>query len=829
MAEKPTYEELEQRVKELEKENTALTRAEEALKGSEEKFRSALMDLPIMINAVDQNSIIVFWNKKCEKITGYTAAEMIGNPNAMELLYPDREYLETELNKWAAQNYQLKNAELILSAKDGSAKTVLWTNTDFSTPEWIWAVGVDITARKRAEQELRYRSTIEASIAKASSLLVSSDEIDYDTILQIMGESVSVNRAYIFQIQEGGRRMSNNFEWCAPGTAPQIDMLQDLETNMFPWWMGQLRNGKNIVIRNVDELPPEAAGEKEILQAQQVRSLIAVPIWSKGQALWGFMGFDDTEKTRDLSGTEIEALQIVGEIISGDLERRASEDKLEFERGQLLSIFDSIDEIVYITDPNTYEILYVNQALKDAFQKELIGGICYREFQGIDSPCDFCTNEIILKQKPAPYRWDYHNPKLGRDFAIVDRIIKWPDGRDVRFELAIDITERKKFEERIQQVQKLEAIGTLARGIAHDFNNILFPLVGFAEMLKLDVPLDSPLQTHIDEILRAAMRSKALVKQILTFSRQGDHDIKPIKLHPIVKEALALIRSSIPTTIEIQHDIDPGCGVVIADSTQIHQTIMNLATNAYHAMEETGGKLKVHLKQIRLESDQSVFPEMTPGEYAHLTVADTGIGIEKDVMDKIFDPYFTTKEKGKGTGLGLSVVQGIVKSCNGDIRIYSEPGKGTEVHVYLPIMDRKADDIQTDRRESIQGGTEKILLVDDEETIVRMEQQMLERLGYRVTIRTGSVDALEVFKAHPDSFDLVFTDMTMPNMTGVQFAVEIKKIRPDIPVILCTGFDYQINDETSKALGIQGFVMKPVIMKEIAETIRKALDNSEKS
>jgi PAS domain S-box-containing protein len=447
MAEKPTYEELE-------KENTELKRAEEALKGNEEKFRSALMDLPIMINAVDQNSIVVFWNKKCEKITGYTAAEMIGNPNAMELLYPDREYLETELNKWAAQNYHLKNTELILSAKDGSDKTVLWTNTDFSTPEWIWAVGVDITDRKRAEGELRYRSSIEAAIAKVSSLLISSDEIDYDRILQIMGESVSVNRAYIFQIHEGGRRMANNFEWCAHGTAPQKDMLQDLETNMFPWWMGQLRNGKNIVIRNVDELPPEAAAEKEILQAQQIRSLIAVPIWSKGHALWGFMGFDDTEKTRDLSGTEIEALQIVGEIISGDLERRASEDKLEFEREQLLSIFDSIDEIIYITDPNTYEILYVNQALKDAFQKELIGGICYREFQGIDSPCDFCTNEIILKQKPAPYRWEYHNPKLGRDFTIVDRIIKWPDGHDVRFELAIDITERKRAEVALREKEK---------------------------------------------------------------------------------------------------------------------------------------------------------------------------------------------------------------------------------------------------------------------------------------------------------------------------------------------------------------------------------------
>ena len=255
---------------------------------------------------------------------------------------------------------------------------------------------------------------------------------------------------------------------------------------------------------------------------------------------------------------------------------------------------------------------------------------------------------------------------------------------------------------------------------------------------------------------------------------------------------------------------------------------MNLATNAYHAMEETGGRLNVTLKQVQLETGQSLFSEFVPGKYALLTVADTGIGIEKDVMDKIFDPYFTTKETGKGTGLGLSVVQGIVKSCNGEIRIYSKPGKGTEIQAYLPIIDRHVDDARTYRGQVIRGGTEKILLVDDEAAIVKMEQRMLERLGYGVIIRTGSVDALEAFKANPDAFDLVITDMTMPNMTGVQLAGEIKKIRPNIPVILCTGFSYHVNEEKSKALGIQGFVMKPMVMNEIAATIRKVLDDSEK-
>jgi PAS domain S-box-containing protein len=422
--------------------------------------------------------------------------------------------------------------------------------------------------------------------------------------------------------------------------------------------------------------------------------------------------------------------------------------------------------------------------------------------------------------------------KNGKILEVEDRgaVITWA-GRPAIVQTLRDITEEKRkkeernqLEAQLQQAQKMEAIGTLAGGIAHDFNNILFSLLGFSEMLKEDLPADSPLQRYADEVLSAALRAKDLVKQILTFSRQGDQDIKPIKLWPIVKEAVKLLRSSIPTTIDIQQDIDSNCGVVAADPTQIHQIVMNLVTNAYHAMEETGGKLKVQLKQVRLESEQTRLSDLVPGEYNLLAVTDTGIGIEKVIMDKIFDPYFTTKEDGKGTGLGLSVVLGIVKSCSGDIRIYSEPGKGTKVLVYLPVMDQKATDGKTDRSEPIQGGTEKILVVDDEAAIVRMEQQLLERLGYQVTIRTGSLDALEIFKADPHSFDLVLTDMTMPNMTGVQLAGEIKKIRPDIPVILCTGFSHQINDTKSKALGIQGFVMKPVAKKEIAETIRNVLD-----
>ena len=466
--------------------------------------------------------------------------------------------------------------------------------------------------------------------------------------------------------------------------------------------------------------------------------------------------------------------------------------------------FDSPQE--FLNEVDNITKIYANPKIRPEILKE------------IDKKGFVQGHEVEFRTKDGKNIW----------VKINTRIKTNRDGMVVYEGVMEDITDRKQLETQLQRAQKMEAIGTLAGGIAHDFNNILSPLLGYAEMLKEDLSVDSPLQTNADEILRASLRARDLVQQILAFSRQTEDELKPIKIHPVVKEATNLLRSSLPKTIDIEQNIDFNCGAVIAAPTQIHQILMNLATNAYHAMEDSGGILKVTLKQVRMEPDQSEFIELVPGAYACLTVSDTGVGIEKDILDRIFDPYFTTKAKGKGTGLGLSVVHGIAKSYGGDIRIYSEPGKGTEVYVYLPIMESKAEEKANDVIEPIQGGLEKILLVDDEEAIVRMEQQMLERLGYEVNTRTGSVDALEAFKADPDRYDLIITDMTMPNMTGIRLAKEIKKIRPGIPIIICTGFSDQINEEKCKALGIQGYVMKPIVIRKIAATIREALDKSEK-
>jgi len=387
-------------------------------------------------------------------------------------------------------------------------------------------------------------------------------------------------------------------------------------------------------------------------------------------------------------------------------------------------------------------------------------------------------------------------------------------------------TEKKRLETQLQQSQKMESIGTLAGGIAHDFNNILHSIIGYTELGLDDAEKGSPLHDNLQEVLIAAHRARDLVKQILTFSRQVDQRLKPLKIQMVIREALKLIRSSLPSTIEINQNISNTCGLVMADATQIHQVAMNLLTNAFHTMEDQGGKLDVTLKEIDLDMDDLKDPAMLPGSYVCLTVADTGAGIDNSILDRIFEPYFSTKEKDKGTGLGLAMVHGIVKSYGGDLRVYSEPGKGSAFHVYLPVIQTRAETKETRVVSPVEGGKERILLVDDEEQIVRMSQQMLERLGYYVTARTSSIETLEAFRAAPDKFDLVITDTTMPNMTGIELARKLMEIRSDIPIIICTGFSEKISADKATAMGIRGYVMKPIVKSELAKKIREVLDQS---
>jgi signal transduction histidine kinase/ActR/RegA family two-component response regulator len=384
-----------------------------------------------------------------------------------------------------------------------------------------------------------------------------------------------------------------------------------------------------------------------------------------------------------------------------------------------------------------------------------------------------------------------------------------------------------KYERQLQQVLKIQAIGTLAGGIAHDFNNILFPIVGYTELTMDEVPEGSVAHNNLAEILKAANRARDLVQQILTFSRQSGQERKPTKVQYIIEEALKLLRASIPASIEIIHEIDEDCRPVMGDATQIHQVIMNLCTNAYQAMQDKGGRLTVSLKEVDISYEETVEKiGMQPGKHLRLAVTDEGCGMDASVLDRIFEPYYTTKEQGKGTGLGLSVIHGIVKNHRGDITVSSALGKGSTFQVYLPVIE---EDIVATEFEPTNGtakGNERILLIDDEEQIVSMEQQMLENLGYQVTARTNSEEALREFSQQPQNYDLVITDMTMPHMTGDQLAKKLLDIKPDIPVILCTGFNEDITEEKALAMGIQKFVMKPVIKNDLASTIRTVLDQN---
>ncbi|MBI5558680.1 MAG: PocR ligand-binding domain-containing protein [Deltaproteobacteria bacterium] len=397
--------------------------------------------------------------------------------------------------------------------------------------------------------------------------------------------------------------------------------------------------------------------------------------------------------------------------------------------------------------------------------------------------------------------------------------------------IARDITERRrseeekeKLQEQLNQAQKMEAIGILAGGIAHDFNNILGPIIGFADIAREDAPPGSQLAQDLEQILTAAHRAKDLVRQILAFSRHSAVERMAINIQPLVKESLKMLRASLPTTITIKENIHPQCGAVLASATQVYQIIMNLCTNAFHAMEKTGGVLLVGVNAVRLDSPLLLeAKQIKPGEYVELAISDTGIGIGPDIIDKIFDPYFTTKEIGKGTGLGLSVTHGIIKSYGGAITVESILGQGATFRVYIPVVTeeeaRKAEEPGETPR-----GKERILFVDDEELLAELSKKMLERLGYSVISQCSSTEALAVFMADPDQFDLVITDQTMPGLTGTDLARRMLMIRPDLPIILCTGFSSVVSEESAKAIGIREFALKPFSKSSIGQLVRKLLD-----
>jgi len=508
-------------------------------------------------------------------------------------------------------------------------------------------------------------------------------------------------------------------------------------------------------------------------------------------------------------------------------------EKGEEERMRLVTAIEQAAEAIFMSDAE-WHFTYVNPAF------ERMSGYTRDEVIGKD-------NTILRSDSLEP---DYYNQirnVINRDNEWSGRIatrkknglsfeaettvssVRDSKGAIINYVFILrDITHELRLERELRQSHKMEAIGTLAGGIAHDFNNILTAIIGYTEMAQNKISKNDPIARDLVRVQEASTRAKEMVMQILTFSRQGEQERKPLHVASVIEEVFKLLRSTLPTTIEIHQQIAtfPDGDTVLADPTQLHQVLMNLGTNAAHAMRAKGGVLNVSLSSVNTDASLILLhPDLRPGPCVRLTVSDTGHGMETSVKERIFDPYFTTKKVGEGTGMGLAVVQGIIKSHGGAISVYSKPGQGTTFHVFLPkITDVVTHEVQAD--ESLRGGTERILFVDDEKVLVELGQELLEALGYNVTAASNSLEALVSFRAQPDAFDLVITDMTMPGLTGRELARELSAIRPDIPIIMCSGFNEFINANEAREAGISEFLMKPYVTSRIAQVIRRVLPAS---
>ena len=505
--------------------------------------------------------------------------------------------------------------------------------------------------------------------------------------------------------------------------------------------------------------------------------------------------------------------------------------RAEEERAKLAAAVEQAKDLVLITDPEM-KIVYVNPVA------ETTTGFSRRELSGRRAGilgAEELDSRLVREQLKEGRTWSGQvtfTHKNGTTFETELTLSPILDinGAVVNFiGMARDVTSELELRSQLRQAQKLEAIGTLAGGIAHDFNNILAGIMGYTELMMPEAREHPKLFRRLGEILKGSERAKNLIQQILTFSRQSETENKPVQVSLVAKEALRLLRASIPANVEIIRKINPDSGRVMSDPVKIHQVIINLCTNAAQAMLAKGGRLEVGLEDVPVDSPELAgWSDLEPGPYLKLWVKDDGPGIDPKVSDRIFDPYFTTKKPSEGTGLGLATVHGIVTECHGTIRVESQPGEGACFEILLPRVLAKRE-ARGGPSSEVPTGTETILFVDDEATLVEMTTERLESLGYRVVGQTSPVEAWEIFRADPKRFDLVITDQTMPKMTGIELSLAIMGLRPELPVILCTGFSEVISPEKALDLGIKDFLYKPIVTEQMAKAVRKALDQAQKN
>ena len=703
----------------------------------------------------------------------------------------------------------------------------------------------EIRERKRAEERVRHLNSVLTAIRNINQLIIQEKDPQrlMNGVCARLLETRPYYNAWIAIMDNSGKPVSSAEAGLGRDFQP---MRAELARRKLPWCVRSTMVRSDVLII---EDPFSKCTDCSLAKNYSGRGGMAVRL-EHGGDIFGLLSLsvsqdhiiDEEEKMliKGLAGDIAFALHTMKAERSGEAAERAlgkSEEKYrtlydeskraaELYRSLLHTSADAI--VLYDLESNTR---YMNPAFTDIF------GWTMAEMKG--KPMPFLPEsekeattahirEIVEKGKPVKGFETKRQAKDGgvRDVCLSGSRYNDNEGNPAGMLVILrDISQRKRLEALLQQAQKMEAIGTLAGGIAHDFNNILGVIIGSTELALSEAPEDAAAHRYLMRVLKAGNRAAGLVQQILAFSRQTEQERKPIQPGIIIKEALKMLSSTLPSTIQIEQYIRKDSGIILSDPTRVHQIVMNLCTNAAHAMREKGGTLRVALSSEDIGAeDAAPYPNPRPGPYVKLTVSDTGHGMDPKVMERIFDPYFTTKGLGEGTGLGLAVVYGIVTGYGGTVKVHSVPGEGSTFQVLLPRIEETEKAAEIEELDTVPAGNERVLLVDDEEDLVDTVREILKRLGYQVTAETSSIEALKRFRNQPDEFDLVITDQTMPKMTGADLAEKLIRIRPDIPIILCTGFSELISKEKAERMGVRGFVMKPVVTKEMAGTVRKVLD-----
>jgi PAS domain S-box-containing protein len=693
------------------------------------------------------------------------------------------------------------------------------------TWEKILICDVDITEQKRLEKELRVRSERQTVLRSLGQNFFKEIELQQflEKAVRVTAQELDLEYSMILEKAENAEGLS--FRVGTDPASSLADVLEPVEDkgSLFEYC---LSSRDSIIVDNAR--PDKRFSVPTIFADKELSNGLCVIIGDQDEP-WGVLaGF--TAKQRTISENEVNFMEAVARLLSMAMDR----SKVEEQQTRLVAAIDQTAEIVVIT--NSHGIVqYVNPAYEriTGYPVEHIVGMNVVSLNNGQEE-DSVTNDVQQSMRSNQvWKGKFIHQKKDDSLLTLEATISPVRDRYHRTTNHVvvmrDITQYLELENRLRHSQKVQAIGTLAGGIAHDFNNILAGIIGFTELAQDSVPKEGQLYDMLFEIKLGAIRATELVEQILTFSRKGEHAWKPMKIQPLVREAIKLLRNAFPATITINSTISEDCGIMQGNESQIHQVILNLCSNGYHAMIKEGGTLDVQVDEIQLEAKEAKIKELKEGSYIRIQVKDTGHGMSEATMARIFEPYFTTKEAGLGTGLGLSTVLGIVETHGGEVSVESNLGKGSKFEVLLPVYIPKENEVLDEVK--VEGTVERppmghgehILFVDDEEPIVRSSQAALAKYGYRVTAMGNSEEALDAFRRAPGNFDLVITDQIMPKLTGFEMAKQILEIRPGIPIMLATGFSESVNREEVQAAGLADFYMKPISSSKLAQRIHQVL------